>query len=115
MSARTSLAQRIYETLRAEILSDALAAGERLPAERELAATFDTNRNTLREAIRMLEADQLVTVRQGQGVTVCDFRRNGSLRILAPYLLHAANDGERARVLEDLQATPSVFAGLPTP
>jgi GntR family transcriptional repressor for pyruvate dehydrogenase complex len=102
MNARISLAQRIYETLRAEILSDALVAGERLPAERELAASFDTNRNTLREAIRMLEADDLVSVRQGQGVTVRDFRRGGTLRILAPYLVHAANDEERARVLEDL-------------
>ena len=42
----------VYVDLRRQILSGALAAGERLPGERELAAKYDTNRNTLREAVR---------------------------------------------------------------
>jgi DNA-binding FadR family transcriptional regulator len=98
----TNLADDIFRDLRRRILAGALAAGERLPAERDLAAKYKTNRNTLREAIRMLEQSRLVTVRQGQGVTVADFRQSGSIELLAPFLEHAADDEEKVRVLCDV-------------
>src|SRR5262249_37893682 len=84
------------------ILEGKLAAGDRLPPERDLAAKYKTNRNTLREAIRRLEQSRLVTVRQGQGVTVSDFRRTGSIELLAPFLEHASDDEEKVRVLCDV-------------
>src|SRR5687768_14443539 len=81
----------LFEALRARILSDEWPKGSRLPSERELAELYDTNRNTLREALRRLEQSGLVTVRQGQGVTVCDFRRTGSLDLVAPFLMCGSN------------------------
>ena len=96
------IANAIYEDLLARILGGDLAPGTRLPAERELAASFGTNRNTLREAIRKLEQGRLVSVRQGRGVTVEDYRRVATLDVLAPYLLHARDAAERVRVVVDL-------------
>jgi DNA-binding FadR family transcriptional regulator len=91
--------ENLFEALRARILSDEWPAGSRLPSERELAELYDTNRNTLREALRRLEQSGLVTVRQGQGVTVCDFRRTGSLDLVAPFLLCGSNFREKAEVI----------------
>lgn len=97
-----NIAATLFRKLRHRILSGELAAGERLPGERELAHTYDTNRNTLREAVRMLEQARLVTVRHGQGVTVADFRRTGTMELLAPFLENTADLGEIAQLLEDI-------------
>jgi GntR family transcriptional repressor for pyruvate dehydrogenase complex len=49
-----------------------LKAGDRLPAERQLAETFGVSRSSIREAIRRLELIGLVEPRQGMGTVVCD-------------------------------------------
>ncbi len=98
----TNLADDIFHDLRRRILEGKLASGDRLPPERDLATRYATNRNTLREAIRKLEQSRLVTVRQGQGVTVSDFRRTGTIELLAPFLEHARDDAEKVRVLADV-------------
>ncbi|MBC7172180.1 MAG: FadR family transcriptional regulator [Polyangiaceae bacterium] len=98
----TALTEELFELLRARILAGELPPGSRLPPERELAATYGTNRNTLREAIRRLEQSRLVTVRQGQGVTVEDFRAVGTIELLGPFLTHANDPAEKARVVLDL-------------
>jgi len=101
-AASSNIAATICRELRGKILSGKLAPGERLPGERELAQQYDTNRNTLREAVRMLEQSRLVTVRHGQGVTVADFRRTGTLELLPSFLENTTDLGEVANVLEDL-------------
>jgi len=101
-SASSNIAGTIFRELRRQILRGELGAGERLPGERELAAKYRTNRNTLREAVRMLEHARLVTVRHGQGVTVADFRRTGNLELLPPFLETAPDLGEVAHLLEDI-------------
>lgn len=92
----------VYEALLAQILSGALKPGDRLPSERELSATWKASRNTLREAIRRLEHARLVTTRHGQGVTVQDFRRTGTLELMGAFLQYTTDDAERAAVLLDL-------------
>jgi DNA-binding FadR family transcriptional regulator len=49
-----------------------IAAGSRLPAERELAATLNVSRASLREALIALELGGVVEVRGGSGVYVCE-------------------------------------------
>jgi GntR family transcriptional repressor for pyruvate dehydrogenase complex len=60
--------------LRDRLKSGELRPGDRLPAERELGEHFQVSRNTLREAVRMLEVTGLVEVRRGTagGVFVAD-------------------------------------------
>jgi len=57
----------IAEQLRREITLGVLPTGEALPSERELAAMFGVARATVQQAVRMLEAEGLVTVRRGRG------------------------------------------------
>ncbi|MBM4361931.1 MAG: FadR family transcriptional regulator [Deltaproteobacteria bacterium] len=97
-----NIADTLFAELRRQILSGEFKAGERLAGERELAARYGTNRNTLREAVRKLEQARLVTVRHGQGVTVADFRKSGMLDLLSPFLQANADPGEIGYVMEDV-------------
>jgi GntR family transcriptional regulator, transcriptional repressor for pyruvate dehydrogenase complex len=100
--AAGNIAATVFQDLRRAILSGKFAAGERLPGERELAQKYQTNRNTLREAVRRLEHARLVTVRHGQGVTVSDFRKTGTMELLPPFLENSSDLGEIAHLLEDI-------------
>ena len=52
--------------LRKQILGGALAPGSSLPAERELVTQTGLSRGSVREALRILEAEGLVTTRPGR-------------------------------------------------
>jgi GntR family transcriptional repressor for pyruvate dehydrogenase complex len=67
---RGSRASEIAETLRDQIASGALARGERLPTERELAAQFGVSQPTVREALRVLDVMGMVSVQHGRGTFV---------------------------------------------
>lgn len=94
--------ESLFEQLLARILSDEFRAGQRLPAERALAEEYRTNRNTLREAIRRLEQARLVSIRQGRGVTVLDFRRTASVDLLGAFLQYGSDPIEKAALVLDL-------------
>jgi GntR family transcriptional regulator, transcriptional repressor for pyruvate dehydrogenase complex len=102
VAKNSNIAQQIFEDLQRHILSGQLSAGERLLGERELAAKYGTNRNTLREAVRKLEQARLVSVRHGRGVTVADFRRTGTPELLAPYLRAGPDMSEVADIIGDV-------------
>lgn len=53
--------------LRHMILTGELAADQRLPPEAELAAAFSVSKETLREALRILESQSLLEIRLGRG------------------------------------------------
>ena len=59
--------QEISQEIQRVILAKKLKAGERLPAERSLAAQFQVGRLTIREALRTLEAKGLINIRHGRG------------------------------------------------
>jgi DNA-binding FadR family transcriptional regulator len=61
---RPKLAELVAEELRRMILTP-LPPGERLPSEAELAARFGTSTPTVRQALRVLESEGLVTMRRG--------------------------------------------------
>ena len=65
-------ADEVVERFRALLLDGVLRAGERLPAERQLAADLEVSRPILREALTRLEAEGLVVARQGEGTYVAD-------------------------------------------
>lgn len=66
-------AELVSEQLRRKIVRGELAPGDALPPESELLKQFGISRPTLREALRMLESEQLITVRRGArgGARVC--------------------------------------------
>ena len=75
------MAELIANQLRRQIVRGDLAEGEMLPSEAELLAQFNVSRPTLREALRVLEAESLVTVRRGA---------HGGARVHAPNIHVAA-------------------------
>lgn len=106
---KRSLSDEITLQLRRRILSGELLPGDRLESERDLAERFGTNRNTLREAIRNLETMGLVSVRQGDGARVVDWRSGGGVALLSHYLETATDAGELADVFRDLLRVRGVF------
>ena len=59
--------ERVAAQIRRRIVSGDLAVGERLPPEEELTRFFGIARTTLREALRVLEAQGLIEIRRGRG------------------------------------------------
>lgn len=57
----------VIDQIKALILSGKLAIGDRLPPERDLAQKYHVSRNSVREAMRTLQAIGLLECRQGSG------------------------------------------------
>jgi DNA-binding FadR family transcriptional regulator len=89
---KSTAVEAVTEQLRTQILNGGLAAGSRLPPERELATQFGVNRLTLRAALSRLEALGLITVQHGTGSHVRNFREHVGMEVL-PDLLHVMRDG----------------------
>ena len=74
--------------IRAEILSVLDAPGleprDRLPSERELAALLGVSRPSVREAVRVLEAEGRLAVHHGRGVFVAEPLRRPRDALRAP-------------------------------
>jgi DNA-binding FadR family transcriptional regulator len=97
--------------LRSQILDGVYPAGSLLPPERVFANDLGINRHTLRTALTRLEAEGLVTIRQGDGVRVLDFRQCGEVDLL-PFLPDTIQDGFVREVLELRRAFAVEAVGL---
>lgn len=100
----------IADDLRARILSGMYAVGSLLPTEPALALEYGSNRNTLREAIRILETQGFVTVRQGAGVSVVDFRRHPTIELIGYLLAQAQPSAETLQIVLDLLGLRKLLA-----
>lgn len=58
---------RVAEALKTWVMEQGLQSGDRLPGEAELMARFGMSKGTIREAMRILEAQGLVRTRTGPG------------------------------------------------
>jgi DNA-binding FadR family transcriptional regulator len=87
----------VADRLRGEILAGRLAAGSRLPSERELSLALGVNRLTLRAALARLEAMGLVTTRHGSGTEVAPWRERAGLEAL-PMVMGSLDPTEPAWV-----------------
>ena len=96
MPEATGEVKRVVSELRGRILAGRYPAGLRLPPELELAADLGCSRPTLREGLKWLAGQGLLTSRRGSGVKVRDFRREGTLELLPAYL--AAGGGSELPV-----------------
>ncbi len=59
------ISELIVDQMRQLIIDGSLAPGERLPSERDLAERFGVSRVTVRDALRILEAQGLLEIRVG--------------------------------------------------
>ena len=65
---RRKLADRVVESIRADLLAGSFPPGRKLPTEMQLTVQFGVSRTVVREAIAALAADGLVESRQGAGI-----------------------------------------------
>jgi len=73
----------LADALMARIFRGEIAAGSRLPPERQLALDLDVDRTTLRMALKQLQRMNLLVARHGSGIEVNDYRADGGLDVLA--------------------------------
>ena len=66
------LAEQVAQKIKDYILEEKLKAGDKLPTETALAKEMGVARSTVREAIKRLESQNILTVRHGAGSFVTD-------------------------------------------
>jgi len=97
------------DALRTAILGGRFPAGQRLPAERELASQFGVTRVTLRGALARLAARGLVHAHQGRGTVVCDYQASGGPDLIGALMATASVKGP---IYRDLLAVRRALAGV---
>ena len=65
------LPEQVADKLREMIIQESLKTGAKLPAEAELMERFGVSRSTVREAVKILQTEHIVDIRQGQGTFLC--------------------------------------------
>ncbi|MHB8629891.1 MAG: FadR/GntR family transcriptional regulator [Aggregatilineales bacterium] len=83
MKRKEMLYQTVQEEIKAHILENGLKAGDALPPETELAIQLDISRNSVREAVKALEALGIVESRPGTGLFVREFNFDSIVNNLA--------------------------------
>ena len=76
----TRVFEKAVGQLRRAILQGELPPGSKLPTENELAQTLGVGRSTIREAMRIIEAEGLIEVRRGAGAFVLEEEAWGATR-----------------------------------
>ena len=79
---RLNAPARIAREIARDILRGVHPAGSRLPTLRQLAAQFGVNPSTMQRALARLEAQGLVTARQGSGLRINDPRVFGDTSLI---------------------------------
>lgn len=99
---RESAADACARVLKGAILAGELEPGAKLPPERQLAESLGVNRLTLRNALAQLAAAGLVSVKQGSGYTVRDYRRAGGLDLLPGLMALSEQRGDSRGLAAEL-------------
>lgn len=69
---RLNLHERIVDEVKRALLDGRLKPGDRLPSEAELSKELGVSRASLREAMKILVGEGLLTIRHGQGAFVAE-------------------------------------------
>src|ERR1700709_797110 len=87
---QSNMAELVAEVLRQRIVDGQLADGDLLPKQESLAGEFGTSSASVREGLRILEGEGLVTVRRGRlGGAVVHAPASGSAAYLVGLVLQS--------------------------
>jgi GntR family transcriptional repressor for pyruvate dehydrogenase complex len=92
---RPRLSDQVADMMLETILSNRLAAGDRLPSERELGEQFGVSRTVIREAVRALAAKGVIEVRSGSGLRVAAVEASAVRESMSLFLRAGAFDYEQ--------------------
>ena len=82
----TTLSQEIQDRIEKAILDRQFLPGEKLPTEHELCEMFGVSRTALREALQMLGAKGLISVKKGSGIYIEDYSPQNVIQPMRLYL-----------------------------
>lgn len=80
---QNGLKKNFVHTIQQKIFSGEYAIGEQLPTERELAAQIGVSRSLVNTGVLELASQGFVHILPRQGTVVADYKRNGTLQVLA--------------------------------
>lgn len=107
-----NMAEMVSSALRAKILARELADGDVLPKQEELALQFGTSALSVREGLRILEGEGLVTVRRGRhGGAIVHSPSTGSAAYMLG-LVFQSKDVRLREVAATLNDLEPICAGL---
>jgi DNA-binding FadR family transcriptional regulator len=102
--ARASLVTEVQDAIKELIYEHRLKPGDPLPTEHELAETLGVSRNSLREALKVLEATGVVVIRRGYGMAVGEMSLHALIAELVFHARLSAQEGTKElRDLMDLR------------
>lgn len=107
VAGRPYLRQDAADEIRRYVLDAKLQPGDRLPSERELCAQLGLSRTSVREALRLLEQEGLVEVRQGRPPVVRPF---DLMPVIQPVVHRLASERHLLRDLLEVRAPLEVLA-----
>jgi len=81
-----TLSQEIEQKIESVIIEKKLIPGQKLPTEKEMCEMFGVSRTSLREALRMLSARGLISVKKGSGMYINDYSSSHATRSMSLYL-----------------------------
>lgn len=69
---QSSVVERVIDGIISSIINGEFQPGDRLPTEPELCRQYNAGRNSVREAIKQLQAYGVVYIRRADGTYICD-------------------------------------------
>lgn len=97
----------VADLLRKAILEERFKPGEFLPSERALSGQLKVTRNTVREALRQLEKERLISIKQGKGIKVENYLKTAGLEV-AKALFSLKGKGQR-KIFKDIATARTII------
>jgi GntR family transcriptional repressor for pyruvate dehydrogenase complex len=88
---KKSIADRVFDSLRKEILKQTFQVGDKLPSEGSLSRQFGVSKASVKMALQRLATLGLIETRVGQGSFVREFDPNDYLSLLQEFLFSSSN------------------------
>jgi GntR family transcriptional regulator len=76
---------RVYGSLKAQVEAGDFKTGDFLPAEQELQKLFNVSRTTVRRAVELLAQEGFLSIQQGRGTEVLDFKTTQKLQYVTSF------------------------------
>lgn len=80
----------LYEKIKSDIISGVYKSGDKIPGEKGLAEKYDISRQTVRQALSILEQNGLIERRQGSGTYVAEIvtkkKRTWNIGVVATHI-----------------------------
>ncbi|MDC9597515.1 FCD domain-containing protein [Xenorhabdus anantnagensis] len=108
----------VAQSLRQMIIDMDYSPGDRLPTEREIAEKFGVSRTLIREALIVLELENLIEVRKSSGIYIirlpCAYSSDTTINAAGPFELLQARQLLESNIAEfaALQVTPVDIANM---